>query len=448
MKIAGVIAEFDPFHNGHAYFLRRVRELTSADFIIAVMSGDFTQRGNIAVCDKKIRAEAALQNGADAVIELPVRYATASAELFAHGGTALLEALGCVDVLCFGTEDSDIGALKQLAVILSEESGEYKASLEKHLKEGKNYPSARLEALKETAAASDAGGSDASGIPGGRITGEQIDQSLCQPNNILALEYLKSLIRLDSDMDIVNIKREATDHDSVNTYGIYSSAKNIRTILRKTGSLDAVSLYLPENTLPLLREAFGTGFPVFDDDLSSLMNYRLLSESEASLMRYADMSRDLARRIMKKRDEFVGVSQFTELIKTRNLTYTRISRALLHMLLGVEKEAEAKQAAETRQEAETKQAAETDRMAGYARILGFRKDASELVKKINETATIPVLSRVSDRAAITDPKAQRDFEEDLRASGIYGIILKDLYGTEITPETRSVVTSGDGVVMI
>ncbi|MBQ9605596.1 MAG: nucleotidyltransferase family protein, partial [Lachnospiraceae bacterium] len=146
MKVAGVIAEFDPFHNGHAYFLRKVREITSADFIIVVMSGDFTQRGNIAIAGKRLRTETAIMNGADLVIELPVRYATASAELFAFGGVSILDALGCVDVLCFGTEEADLKPMQEMAGILADESDEFRERLDLHLRAGMNYPAARMEA--------------------------------------------------------------------------------------------------------------------------------------------------------------------------------------------------------------------------------------------------------------------------------------------------------------
>ena len=331
MRVAGVIAEFDPFHNGHAYFLRRVRELASADFIIAVMSGDFTQRGNIAVAGKRLRTEAALLNGADIVIELPVQYSTASAELFAMGGVSLLHSLGVVDTLCFGAEEEDVSKLKAVAELLSNESDEFKESLGAQMKEGASYPAARLKALKETLYGRSSENIGTELLE--NLSADELSDVLCQPNNILAIDYLRALKRLDSTMDTMTVKRTSVDHDSTNTYGIYSSAKNIRNTLKITRSLDAVSPYLPEDTIPLLHEHFEIDFPVFDDDLSSLMKYRLLMEDADSLMQYADMNSDLAKRIINKRSDFINFSQFTELIKTRNLTYTRISRALLHVLL-------------------------------------------------------------------------------------------------------------------
>ena len=435
MKVAGVIAEFDPFHNGHAFFLRRVRELTSADFIIVVMSGDFTQRGNIAIAGKRLRTEAALKNGADIVIELPVHFATATAEIFATGGVSLLDTLGCVDVLCFGTESDDIELLKDLACVLGSETETFKESLAIHLKEGMSYPTARMNAVIDTAGIS----TDVSGL-----TEDRIKEIMSRPNNILAIEYMKALYRTGSDMDTLNVRREAVDHDSVNTYGAYSSAGNIRQILKATHSLDAVGAYLPENTLPIMREHFDIDWPVFDDDMSSLMKYRLLMEDETSLMQYADMSTDLARRVIKRRPDFISVTQFTELIKSRNLTYTRISRALLHTFLSVTKE--------DMKLFEHAHAANGEGRGylpnvGYIRILGFRKEASSLIDMIKERSGIPVIFRSAEYEKLLKMPYLSLFKDGLRASGIFGSIVMDIYGTNITSDISAVAVAKDGMVL-
>lgn len=416
MKVAGVIAEFDPFHNGHAYFLRRVRELTSADFIVVVMSGDYTQRGNISLMGKALRARAAMQNGADAVIELPVQYATSSAELFASGAVSVLEALKIIDHLCFGTETNDLKALISAADILSEETEAFRERLDEKLKQGMSYPAARLEAIRET----------------GAYEGQA--DMLCLPNNILAVEYLKALNKLGSGMQPVNVKRETVDHDDANTYGIYSSAKNIRETMRITHSLDSVEMYLPENTLLLLREHYQADFPIFADDLSLLVKYRLSMETEESLMRYADMSRDLSHRIINHRNDITEVTRFTELIKTRNITYTRISRALLHMLLGITRE-------------DMKSYADAG-MTGYVRLLGFRKEASPLIDMMNQKSAVPVLSRLADYKKMVEPPFDRMLSDTLRASDIYNYVIKDTYDTDIPADISHIAVSADGMILI
>ncbi len=416
MKAAGVIAEFDPFHNGHAYFLRRVREATSADFIIVVMSGDYTQRGNPALLGKYLRAEAAMRNGADIVLELPVQYATASAELFALGGVSILDSLKLADFLCFGTESDDMEALSMTADILASETEAFKESLDQKLREGMSYPAARLQALQDT------------GGPKG------LYELLSRPNNILAVEYIKALKRLDSSMRPVSIKREAVDHDSVNTFGIYSSAKNIRESLRLTGAFDSVEGYLPENTLSLLRESFQSDFPVYDDDMSLLMKYRLCMESAESLMRYADMSAGLAKRMMNKRRDFTVCSQFAELVKTRNLTYTRIARAMLHALIGITKE-------------DMKLYLEAGTV-GYARLLGFRKEASGLIDLLNEKSDIPVISKLSGYRKRIRAPFDRMLEDTIRASDIYHFLIKDVYGTDVVSDLSRMAYSKEDIVIL
>ena len=435
MKVAGVIAEFDPFHNGHAFFLRRVRELTSADFIIVVMSGDFTQRGNIAIAGKRLRAEAALKNSADIVIELPVHFATATAEIFATGGVSLLDTLGCVDVLCFGTESDDIEPLKNLAGVLGSETETFKESLATHLKEGMSYPASRMAAVIDAA--------EIQKEPVSGLTEDIVKELMSRPNNILAIEYMKALHRIGSDMDVTNIRREAVDHDAMNAYGAYSSAKNIRQILRDTHSLDAVGAYLPENVLPLMREHYDIDWPVFDDDMSSLMKYRLLMEDETSLMQYADMSTDLARRVIKRRPDFISVTQFTELIKSRNLTYTRISRALLHMLLSVTKE-------DMKLYEHSRAKSKTDGYLpdmGYVRVLGFRKEASSLIDMIRESSGVPVIFRSAEYKKLLKKPYLKIFEDGLRVSEIYNSIVKDIYGTDITSDISAVAIAKDGMVL-
>lgn len=426
MKVAGVIAEFDPFHNGHAYFLRRVRELTSADFIIAVMSGDYTQRGNPALMGKRLRAGCAMQNGADIVIELPVQFATSSAELFAFAGVSLLDALGCTDTLCFGTETADLKILCHASDIMSSETDEYKDILNLYLKKGMNFPEARMRAAVDTM--------QEAGAPDVAFGADELSNVLRGSNNILAVEYLKALKKLGSGIQPVNIRRESVDHDSVNTFGIYSSARNIRETLKTTGSLESVSGYLPANTLSILREHFSVDFPVFNDDLSLLYKYSLEMETESSLMEYADMSADLARRIIKHRHEFLTVSQFTELIKTRNITYTRISRALLHAMLRIKKEDIIKY-----RDAGT---------AGYARVIGFRKEASVLIDRMNEDSSVPVITRLSDYRKYLKAPFDMMLADTLRSSGIYGSVIKDIYDTDITPDISHMAVSEDDMILI
>ena len=226
MKTVGIIAEYNPFHNGHLYQLKKAKEITGADFAVVVMSGDFTQRGTPAVFDKYTRCRLSLLAGADLCIELPVVYATASAELFAKGAVSLLSALG-VDALCFGSECGEIAPLREIASLLFAEPPAYKEALNKALKEGLSFPSARAVAVRKCAHAGSLPGADAaafnnlpsagslsgvdaaassslSGVDAtasGSLSGMDAAASdvLASPNNILGIEYLKALLALEKN---------------------------------------------------------------------------------------------------------------------------------------------------------------------------------------------------------------------------------------------------------
>ena len=400
MTTVGVIAEFDPFHNGHAYFLRRVRELTSADFIIAVMSGDFTQRGDAAIAGKRMRTRIALENGADIVMALPVQYSTASAEIFALGGVSLLDSLGVTEGICFGTEDDDLGILQEAALLLESEDADISEGIRSGLKSGLSYPAARLDALKAQSS-----------------TPAQIADALTKPNNILAVEYLKAMAKLDCSLTPVNIKREGTDHDSTNSYGIYCSAKMIRQTLKVTRSADSILKYVPGDSAASYLEEAGILYPIFLNDFSSLLKYRLLNEDARSLISYSDMNIDLARRIMKNLTGFVNADQFTELIKTKNMTYTRISRALIHTLLGITKE-------------DMKTYTDSG-ITGFARVLGLKKGAAGILDKIREVSKVPVITRPSEYKSLLKKPFTKMFEDDLKASRIYDTVVREKFDTAV-----------------
>ena len=205
MKITGIIAEYNPFHNGHLYQIKKARELTGADYIIVVMSGNLTQRGTPALIDKYSRAQMALSGGADLVIELPACYATASAEYFAMGAISILNQLGCVDSICFGSENGNIAMLTKIANALVSESEDFVQALKNNLKNGDTYPVARNAALAETI----------SGIT-------SYDTILGFPNNILGIEYIKALIRQNSSIKpYTNLRIGADYHSSFHTVVIF-----------------------------------------------------------------------------------------------------------------------------------------------------------------------------------------------------------------------------------
>lgn len=370
MKITGIITEYNPFHNGHLYHLTESRKKTGADYVIAVMSGDFLQRGVPAIINKYERARMALLCGADLVLELPSVYACASAEHFAFGGIALLHALGGVTDFVFGSEEGDLKLLRRAAALLSEEPEEFKNRLNHHLKAGLSFPLARHSALTET-------------LP------EFSSNLLSHPNNILGLEYLKALNRLESPIVPHCLERLGSGyHDTNLTNGGFVSASGIRSALAAGESLPDLKDYMPEAVLSILREAEGQHFPIEEEDFSALLHYKLLL-SRDHFDRYADISPDLARRVRQLLPSYTDIRSFTDLLKTRNYTRTRIARILMHILLD-------------QTEADAQNARNSALPVPYARILGFRKASSPLLKHLDVASSVPLLTKMADTERVLD----------------------------------------------
>lgn len=415
MKVVGLITEYNPFHNGHLYHINKAKEVTDADYVVVVMSGDFVQRGTPAMIQKHARAKMALLCGADLVLELPVNYATASAEKFAYGGVSILNGLGVVDSICFGSECGDTDVLMDIARILVSEPEWYLTALKEHLKYGMSYPAARAAALPQYASI------------------------LSEPNNILGIEYCKALIKLDSRINPVTIKRQGAGyHDTdINTGSVsnqtFASASAIRVRLKKNdlfhpskpGALEfdksslvdsycnkcsihpsditTITNHIPSLVLPILeKELLENGF-ISEDDFSQILLYKLLMlKSPAELSGYMDMSDELANRIYKQRYQFKSFSQYADLLKTKEVTRTRINRALLHFILELK-----------------------DDMpdAAYGRILGFRKSSSQLLSKIKEYGMISLISKTSTADSSLSEKESALLVKSVDASNIYEMIV-------------------------
>lgn len=371
MNVTGLITEYNPFHNGHAYHIQKAKELTGADCTIAVMSGDYVQRGTPAFLPKHIRTGMALAGGADMVLELPVSYATASAEKFAFGGVSILNQLGIVDNLCFGCECGDSDVLTQIAQVLDAEPDSYRCALQRGLKKGLSYPAARCAALPAYAAI------------------------LNSPNNILGIEYCKALRRLKSKINVTALKRKGSHYHEENLAEDLPSASALRLALTGDSTPESVKAHFPPSVYELLKtSSFCT-----QDDFSGLLSYRLLlCASHEELCVYEDMSEELARRIFKQRFRFSSFSGFAALLKTKEVTRTRIDRVLLHLLLDIKKAPPSQP---------------------YLRLLGFKKEKKHLLSEIKKSALAPLLTKPADYKKILDAEGQSLFEENLRASMIY-----------------------------
>lgn len=391
MKTVGIIAEYNPFHNGHLYQLKKAKEITGADFAVVVMSGDFTQRGTPAVFDKYTRCRLSLLAGADLCIELPVVFATASAELFAKGAVSLLSALG-VDALCFGSECGEIAPLQKIASLLFAEPPAYKEALNKALKEGLSFPSARALAVRECAHAGSLSGVDAAA-----------SDVLASPNNILGIEYLKALLALEKNGQHApvpyTIKREG---DGYLSHTLSEESFCSAMALRKGIAEENPDLlrYVPESIRQEFSDTCQTKSALCADDFSGMLFYKLLSEKDSGYDSYLDVSSDLSDKIRKNLGTFTTFSAFCEnSLKSKDITLTRVYRSLLHILLSIKKE-------------------DLPAAAPYARILGFREASFEVFGCLSKE-NIPLLSRLKDASSLLSPEALSCLSKDIFAAQLY-----------------------------
>ena len=383
MKIVGLITEYHPFHAGHLYHMQQARELTGADYCVVLMSGSFVQRGEPAIFDKYLRSKTALLAGADLVLEIPVAFSTASAHEFAAYGVALLSAIG-VDAVVFGSECGQIEILKQAAYALNYESAEFQERLRKGLKAGLTYPQARAKALEME---------------------DTWASVLSSPNNILGIEYLRAAEDLHSLMEFYTISRKGSGyHEDTLADANFPSASAIRGIIRNSLSKDKDLLDILASHLPAVTHPAYTGaVPVFVDDFSELLNAAIL-QMQATFS-IADLSPELAARLAKPPYFPLSFEKRIQALKTRQLTYTRVSRALLHLALGMREEDISRW--------------KDEGYALYARILGFRRQSSPLLSCLHKKSSIPLITKMADASQSLAPSALALLEQEVYASHLY-----------------------------
>lgn len=402
MKIAAIIAEYNPFHNGHAYQISQIKKTNDYDYVIVIMSGDFTQRGTPAILDKYERTKMALNGGADLVLELPACYATASAEFFASGAVSILNSLGCIDALFFGSESGNCDMLQKAASCLAFEAPAYKAALNHHLQQGMSFAKARIQALEvfDTFTASEL-------------------EALSMPNDILGLEYCKALLHTNSSMEPRVIKRIGTGYHDLHHSGNIASASAIRSKLFSEHTAGIIDTLVPKETASILQQDDGRTF-LFTDDFSSILHYQLWMQ-ENHLEEYQDCTVDIANRIRTKLPSFTCISEFLLSLKTKELTYTRLSRVLTHILLSITRENFASYT--------------QDEYAGYARVLGFSANArGTLLSVIKKNTALPLIAKPAD--FIPSGIQSSMFHTDILSSHIYQSVRMKKSGIKLIPELK------------
>ena len=386
MGAVGIIAEYNPLHNGHIYHMEEARRITGQDFCVIAMSGNFVQRGEPACADKFTRAEWAVRAGADLVVEIPQCLAVASAERYAEGAVKLLASTGVVTELAFGVETGDLDALWRVADILDREPPAFKTNLAYHLRQGKSYPRAQFDALSDLS------------IPRGDVA------LLTQPNNILAVEYIKALRRYAPHIRAVPILRQGNNYNDTALTGALSSATAIRQALREGN--DAVLETMPLFVSGAMR--FDEQFPVTLENFGPMILYRLRSMSLAELAALPDVTEGFEQTIARAVRETSDIGAFLEAIKSKRYTMARCKRiavsALLHIQAGM--------AEELLQNRENL----------YLRVLGFLAGSRGLLAAMASSHSAPVILRNADVSNCTDA-ARDSMAIDAFATDLFGYVL-------------------------
>ena len=404
MKAVGLVTEYNPFHNGHLYHLNKAMELTGADISVAVMSGDFVQRGEPAVLDKYTRTSMALNSGVNLVVELPVNYAVSSAESFAAGALKILDYIKA-DSIAFGSESGDIERLSKLAHILCDNEDTLYKEISKYTANGISYAAARQKVVE-------------------KLTDKDTAAMLTSSNNILAVEYLKAIIKNNYAVKPYTVQRQGDSYNDTDIRSEYASA----TALRENLKADNISKYIPVKAGLILSS--NTNY-IYPDDITEALFTRLLDILFASgydknvfienVMQYPDVSKEIAGRLYKSAMDMITrtVSQRSESkdnwafsfgslcehIKTKEVPLSRIKRALVRITLGLDKKHMEKYS-----------------NAPYIRVLGFDKKGQEYLSYIRKTVEVPLITKTADYKEM--------LLDDIHAANIYNMIVAGKYGVK------------------
>ncbi len=377
MKICACIAEYNPFHNGHLKHVDYIKNVLGAEKLIVIMSGNFTQRGEIAVLDKFTRAKHAVIAGADVVIELPTVFATANAETFALGAVNIINSLGVVDGLCFGVESGSADEYISLAKAMNDESKEFKKALKEQLEKGVSLAKAKFQAIEKTA------------------NGKFNSALISSPNNILGLEYTKALLKLKSDIKIYPMKRDG-DHNDVTLKKGITSATSIRQTL-KTGKIKKLKKCVPPFVYGDLK-----GYPF---NFETLCLSSIITSSADNIRQCPDCTEGLENRIKALAKDNHTLDGLIDKVSTKRYTKTRVQRIITSNLLGVSE----------------KLVKDALSIPLYAKVLAINSDSKDLIPLMCSNSKIPLLTRKSDCTELKKT-ALTCFEKDVLSSDLHALI--------------------------
>ncbi len=396
VDVVGVVVEYNPFHNGHLYHLEKIREKVPGARLLAVMSGNWTQRGEPALLNKWARARAALQVGADLILELPVVFAVQSAEGFARGAIKTLEATGIVNYLCFGSEAGELEPLEQLARYMEMEPAPFKKELHLALKTGLSYPAALQHSLRAVARSEQS-------IP----FSSQSLESLFTPNNILGMEYLKALQKISSEIIPFTIKRRGVGFHDLHAAGSIASATGIRRAFQNK-ELELVKKTVPGPAQELLFAEIASGRgPVFEENFAEMILSLLRRSNKESLASLPEVVEGMESRLLKAASA-PDLSSLVARLKTRRYTRTRLQRILIYLLLSL-----------SRQTLNYF----NDTGPHYLRVLGFTSRGKDLLYSLKSNGVLPIVTRPAPflKDPLTPPGAKKMMHYDIMAADLYAL---------------------------
>lgn len=386
MRVAGLVVEYNPFHNGHLYHLQETRKKILPEVVIAVMSGNFLQRGEPALLSKWRRTKLALEAGIDLVIELPYTYATQRAQIFAWGAVSLLDDLGVTD-LCFGSENGEIDPFYKTLTQVEHNREKHDQNLKHFLSQGHSYPKAESLAFKTL----------------GLNLEEAID--LSQPNNILGYHYIEAIQRLGGRMNGHTIKRtESGYHDPDLPHSSIASATAIRKhLMKKTGEWETIAQYVPNYTVQILIEAAKRNELRSWEDYFPFLKYRLITDPSKLLNELYEAEEGLENRMKRCIGQASTFASFMTDLKTKRYTWTRLQRLLTHTLTHATKE--------------EMQAASEFKRPDYIRLLGMSKQGQAYLNQIKGSLRIPLISRLGKEKDLPS-----SLQRDLVAAKCYQLV--------------------------
>ena len=395
MKVLGIVAEYNPFHNGHFYHLNESQKTSDAEVTVCIMSGNFVQRGEVAILSKWERAKIATLCGVDLVLELPFVYACNSAEYFAKGAVQILDGICLVDTISFGSESGNVQNFSDIAHLLLHETDEFKDTIKASLDKGNSFPKARAEAIQ-------------------KILGGDMAETISQSNNILAVEYIKELMNLNSSITPITVLRKGPADNSDVTEKGFASATGIRKLLenRASVSIDAdaginsISEYVPDECFATLKNS-NINIKEKNDNLFMLLTAKVLSKSENELDEIFSTGEGLGNKLKKAIREAKDLESLIDAVKSKRYTRTRIQRLLIHTLLDFKK---------------PDFEYILNNQINYTKVLAFNDKGASLLKKIKKVEPkLPVITNINKEIDANDD-IMKLLKYDILASDIYNLI--------------------------